>query len=244
MNVSFLLLVAAPLCLYIIVLLMSMGDLAPTDARVETETSDAPAHTFIQSETAADDVSSDDTRAVLSHPAQIVDARVETEHETAQEIIPAAIAAAAVTESPRAQNETIASADRAAPDAISENENSARANDLPDETHSVVVSDAVFARAENVSDETAAQEIAAQEISVPAENADAIISHPDARDSDADRAQMQNDETAYERGPVILPGDSSPKFVFDYRGRLWVEKKRKGFFRQLRRPQLPPDEPR
>lgn len=42
--------------------------------------------------------------------------------------------------------------------------------------------------------------------------------------------------------PLILPGDS-PKYAFDYRGRLWVEKKRRGFFRQLRRPQLPPDDP-
>ncbi|HZQ05304.1 MAG TPA: hypothetical protein VFD70_01905 [Anaerolineae bacterium] len=34
-----------------------------------------------------------------------------------------------------------------------------------------------------------------------------------------------------------------PKYVFDYRGRLWVEKKNRGFFRQLRRPHLPPDDP-
>jgi hypothetical protein len=44
-------------------------------------------------------------------------------------------------------------------------------------------------------------------------------------------------------GPLVLPEKGSPKFAFDYRGRLWVEKKRKGFFRQLRRPQLPPEEP-
>jgi hypothetical protein len=44
-------------------------------------------------------------------------------------------------------------------------------------------------------------------------------------------------------GPLELPDKGSPKYAFDYRGRLWVEKKRKGFFRQLRRPQLPPEEP-
>lgn len=43
--------------------------------------------------------------------------------------------------------------------------------------------------------------------------------------------------------PLILPGKDAPKYAFDYRGRLWVEKKRRGFFRQLRRPQLPPDDP-
>ena len=42
---------------------------------------------------------------------------------------------------------------------------------------------------------------------------------------------------------VKLAAEGAPKYIFDYRGRLWVEKKNRGFFRQLRRPQLPPDEP-
>ncbi len=42
---------------------------------------------------------------------------------------------------------------------------------------------------------------------------------------------------------VKLTPEGAPKYIFDYRGRLWVEKKNRGFFRQLRRPQLPPDEP-
>ena len=44
-------------------------------------------------------------------------------------------------------------------------------------------------------------------------------------------------------GPVVLPPKGSPKYAFDYRGRLWIEKKNKGFFRQLRRPQIPPEDP-
>jgi hypothetical protein len=44
-------------------------------------------------------------------------------------------------------------------------------------------------------------------------------------------------------GPLQFPDKGSPKYAFDYRGRLWVEKKRKSFFRQLRRPQIPPEEP-
>jgi hypothetical protein len=53
----------------------------------------------------------------------------------------------------------------------------------------------------------------------------------------------EQDEPILPEGPVQLPDKGSPKYAFDYRGRLWVEKKRKGFFRQLRRPQIPPEEP-
>lgn len=44
-------------------------------------------------------------------------------------------------------------------------------------------------------------------------------------------------------GPLEFPAKGSPKYTFDYRGRLWVEKKSKNFFRQLRRPQIPPEDP-
>ena len=44
-------------------------------------------------------------------------------------------------------------------------------------------------------------------------------------------------------GTLELGRKGSPKYAFDYRGRLWVEKKNKGFFRQLRRPHLPPEDP-
>jgi hypothetical protein len=37
--------------------------------------------------------------------------------------------------------------------------------------------------------------------------------------------------------------DGAPQFKLDYSGKLWVEKKRKGFFKTLRRPIIPPDEP-
>lgn len=51
------------------------------------------------------------------------------------------------------------------------------------------------------------------------------------------------DEPILPEGLLDFPSKDSPKYAFDYRGRLWVEKKNKGFFRQLRRPQLPPDDP-
>jgi len=72
-----------------------------------------------------------------------------------------------------------------------------------------------------------------------------MIITPSATDEQGEK--IQDDENIEELldtdGPLLLPGKGSPKFTFDYRGRLWVEKKRKSFFRQLRRPQLPPDEP-
>jgi hypothetical protein len=43
------------------------------------------------------------------------------------------------------------------------------------------------------------------------------------------------------RPPPLPPG--APGFTYDYRGRLWVQKKNRGFFRRLRQPKLPPDEP-
>lgn len=53
----------------------------------------------------------------------------------------------------------------------------------------------------------------------------------------------EEDQPVTPEGPVVLPPKDTPKYAFDYRGRLWVEKKNRGFFRQLRRPQLPPDDP-
>jgi hypothetical protein len=50
-------------------------------------------------------------------------------------------------------------------------------------------------------------------------------------------------ETPVTKIPSPLSSEGMPGFAFDYRGRLWVEKKRRGFFRQLRRPNLPPDNP-
>lgn len=51
------------------------------------------------------------------------------------------------------------------------------------------------------------------------------------------------DDPILPEGPLEIARKGSPKYAFDYRGRLWIDKKNKGFFRQLRRPRLPPDEP-
>lgn len=43
--------------------------------------------------------------------------------------------------------------------------------------------------------------------------------------------------------PMALYPDGPPRYTLDYNGNLWIEKKRKRFFRPVRRPGLPPDEP-
>jgi hypothetical protein len=60
---------------------------------------------------------------------------------------------------------------------------------------------------------------------------------------EAEGLEPLEDELELPEGPLVLPDKGSPKYAFDYRGRLWVEKKHKSFFRQLRRPQIPPEEP-
>jgi hypothetical protein len=37
--------------------------------------------------------------------------------------------------------------------------------------------------------------------------------------------------------------DGAPQFRLDYSGKLWVDKKKKGYFKTLRRPNIPPEEP-
>lgn len=81
---------------------------------------------------------------------------------------------------------------------------------------------------------------------VTAETADASDLAPEAAPSpaltvDSTAAEPDAEPAAHER--LKLPDKASPKYAFDYKGRLWVEKKNRGFFRQLRRPNLPPDEP-
>ncbi len=69
-------------------------------------------------------------------------------------------------------------------------------------------------------------------------NQDALVNVSETKALEADEP-----EPILPEGPIQLPEKGSPKYAFDYRGRLWVEKKNKGFFRQLRRPLLPPDDP-
>ncbi len=89
-----------------------------------------------------------------------------------------------------------------------------------------------------------------QETNVEAKGAletivETVTSSQDAFASLPETEMLNDDESELilPEGPVQLPEKGSPKYAFDYRGRLWVEKKRKGFFRQLRRPLMPPDEP-
>lgn len=70
-----------------------------------------------------------------------------------------------------------------------------------------------------------------------------IIAEPPDPALDQNFDEPEPDDEDIPAGPLQFPEKGSPKFTFDYRGRLWVEKKNKRFFKQLRRPQLPPDEP-
>lgn len=95
-------------------------------------------------------------------------------------------------------------------------------------------------------------ELAASSDTQPTEKA-SVVDAPTAVPAVDDKSSSENseiesldpdeEEPILPEGPLEFPAKGSPKYTFDYRGRLWVEKKRKGFFRQLRRPQIPPDEP-
>lgn len=66
---------------------------------------------------------------------------------------------------------------------------------------------------------------------------------PEPAKAETDDGTSDESDPILPEGPVTLSDKGAPKYAFDYRGRLWVEKKRKGFFRQLRRPNLPPEDP-
>ena len=36
--------------------------------------------------------------------------------------------------------------------------------------------------------------------------------------------------------------EAAPRYAFDYTGRLWVQKNQRGFFRRVKKPNLPPEE--
>lgn len=74
------------------------------------------------------------------------------------------------------------------------------------------------------------------------ESAQTVSTAPD-EPSTAEPPEADQPEPELPAGPLEFPSRGSPRYAFDYRGRLWVEKKHKGFFRQLRRPQIPPEEP-
>lgn len=80
------------------------------------------------------------------------------------------------------------------------------------------------------------------EVDAPAA-APALDAKTSSENSEIESLYPDEEEPILPEGPLEFPAKGSPKYTFDYRGRLWVEKKRKGFFRQLRRPQIPPDEP-
>jgi hypothetical protein len=222
-NTEFLVLVAAPLGLYLILILYSLQDIEP---------SDAPA---TQAAAPASDIAPPpDTTARQEHP---ISATTVSQNQTTAEPLPntaapVAVTAAATQETfptptapPPARSDEIASAIENAPVLEAE---PFLAPAVAEQSIAAVVMDTATAPLPTIEAAAANETIIPEPVSV-------------AVTEDSDAGETSEDEMP--DGPLVLPDKGSPKFVFDYRGRLWVEKKHKGFFKQLRRPQLPPDDP-
>jgi hypothetical protein len=209
---------AIPLALYLIVIAMvTIREFAtPGDESADTNEDAALGPSPMES-------------AYLAEPAQVL-SQTSDMVKTIQPVVPAEPAApeaAPTGESaslPPALHTTDLAA-RAAPDAT----------DIPsapkDETQAAGVPEALARAPETTS---------APGPAVPVEDSP----HLNEADASSEAAEPdEGDDSILSGEPLFFPTKGSPKFTFDYRGRLWVEKKNKGFFRQLRRPQVPPDEP-
>jgi hypothetical protein len=220
-DIAFLILVAAPLAIYLIILAFSLQDIkgenAPADDNPNSAKEDGEITTI--SETLAE--------PTIVLPTSTAASRVDEFLSEMQH--PEALPEPVVEKTPpNAPSETLVPTAMRIPAQIT-----------ADET-----TENVAPRSETKPVELVPE--ASEPTAPPPEHSTAeLIITPTAPDELAEN--VQDDENIEELldadGPLQLPGKGSPKFTFDYRGRLWVEKKRKSFFRQLRRPQLPPDEP-
>jgi hypothetical protein len=220
-DTAFLMLVAAPLAIYLIILVFSLQDI-----KDETAPADVHADTTVEvDETAPEpETTTEHTSAFAASTQQSWAPERVSETRDADEL-PNAVAGSASAS---------AFSEAAVPAAMT----------APAET----VSDETLENTALHSDAPVQEAVSAPSVPIappPEHTTVEMIITPSATDEQGEK--IQDDENIEELldtdGPLLLPGKGSPKFTFDYRGRLWVEKKRKSFFRQLRRPQLPPDEP-
>lgn len=235
MNITFLILIALPLGVYLLALLLQTREIGAEDKPRERAQNAAVvlADESVVVETVAPGM---DERAV-NEPSASIEIQ-----ETVSPNAPAPIAASAapdVIETHSVIVQELASAPDAKEtrvDAVAE-----RVDAPVSETQSSErVELATASDDARASVETALTEILpTQEINRTADDTEKIAPVVVAQES----IDETEPEPILPEGPVILPEKGSPKFTFDYRGRLWIEKKRKGFFRQLRRPQLPPEDP-
>lgn len=228
---SFLILVAAPLAFYLLVILFSVQDIEPTEADIQKR---AEAEHRAAEKLRALELERRDAESILT-PAQ-PDEIVAPEFADASRAISAPFAVITTETLPDTQTNAFATqsalpVETTAPQTDSYAPIAAAPTDA--------TSDATGA------DPAAVTASVTEPSTAQAETTDDIIpaSMSDGQPELSDASESQ-DEFEASGGPLHLPPKGSPKFAFDYRGRLWIEKKQKGFFRQLRRPHLPPEEPK
>lgn len=240
---SFLIFIVAPLCLYLALVLYAVKDI---------ESSDAPS-----TQTAAPTIDAAPTPDVPTD-AQAVSTESALENASAAAAETVSARETKPAEPAHAENLDVRESESVEParaKSISETSVTAtsaflaeNANAIVSENVSAPTNELSVAPLENPPENALASESAAPN-GPPLEPQTAsaaapIITEPRADESAENSDTLEDDEAdALPDGPLQLPEKGSPKFVFDYRGRLWVEKKNRGFFKALRRPQLPPDEP-
>lgn len=232
MDSTFIILVAAPLAFFLVVLVaytVRVG--SPEDQPVgetNTDAHDTPANelTPVAGIAVAEPASGAEPQdtSLTTVPAALAESTRNTESADAAQSHEASAAdgADATLATPNVQ-ESSARTD-ASPETAEPEKPAAATDKTPAEPAGIIATDAA---AENLS----------------AEPNQAVEPTAAAAPPSAPEPEPDEDEAILSGEPLILPSKGSPKFAFDYRGRLWVEKKNKGFFKQLRRPQLPPDEP-
>lgn len=225
MNVSFLVLVAIPLGAYLLILLFSTSRLG-ADEKQENE-----AHLL----------ATDERGEEISREASV--AAAGTEAPTG------ALPETAFPDNIGARAEELTSTETQSP-VVQLTEASVSFDDLStgeqvDELPAVAVTAAAHSEEQTGTAPSQHEEVEVGEPMPQAEPA-APLASVSAAPTELDAAESK--ETAEPlpvspEGPVVFPSKGTPKYAFDYRGRLWVEKKQKSFFRQLRRPLLPPEDP-
>jgi len=268
---SFLIFIVAPLCLYLALVLYAVKDIESSDAppaQTAAPTIDAaPAPDVptdaqaVSTESALENASVAAAETVIAretkiaepaHAENIVTRESESIEPTRTENL--GVRESESVEPPRAENldvresesveppraKSISGTPAAETSTLSSAEN---ANAIVSENASAPTNEPSAALLENPPENALTPDDPALEPQT-ASAAAPIITEPRADESPENSDALEDDEAdALSDGPLQLPEKGSPKFVFDYRGRLWVEKKNRGFFKALRRPQLPPDEP-
>jgi len=256
---SFLIFIVAPLCLYLALVLYAVKDIESSDAPstqtaaptidaaptpdVPTDAQAVSTESALEnaSAAAAETVSARETKPAEPAHAENLDVREsESIEPTHAENLDVRESESVEPARAKSISETSVTATSAF---LAEN-----ANAIVSENVSAPTNELSVAPLENPPENALASESAAPN-GPPLEPQTAsaaapIITEPRADESAENSDALEDDEAdALPDGPLQLPEKGSPKFVFDYRGRLWVEKKNRGFFKALRRPQLPPDEP-